>query len=207
MAVDPAGLLYVTDGSSIGTIRVFSATAYGNVTPIRKITGSNTQLFYPFGLGLDSSNNIYVTTLPDTLYPIPRTSQILVFSPTADSNAAPIRTISTNVEYIHAMAVDACGNVFAAAWTPGVQVPEIFEYAAGASESATPIATIVGSNTQLFRPSILQIDPAGNLYVMDVSSSGPYDTILVFGPTASGNVMPTVQITPLSLATYGIAVQ
>jgi len=59
-------------------------------------------------------------------------------------------------------------------------------YGAFASGHAAPIATIIGSNTQLSGPGQLSEDASGNLYVANRGTS----SILVFAHGANGNVAP-----------------
>ena len=67
VTLDKRGNLYVTNSysaiptaSPAGSITVYSVGASGNVAPTATIEGSNTQLFGPQGIALDSDGNIYV---------------------------------------------------------------------------------------------------------------------------------------------------
>jgi hypothetical protein len=79
-------MLYVAnfDGNSI---TVYPSTVSGNVAPTRDITGSNTQLFTPHGVGLDESCNLDVDNATGS-------GSIAVFSAGANGNATPKRLIS-----------------------------------------------------------------------------------------------------------------
>ena len=77
-----------TNGGSAftGSVTVYAAGAYGNVAPTRTISGSNTGLFYPFGIALDSSTNIYITNYNG--------QSVTVYAAGANGNVAPVQTIS-----------------------------------------------------------------------------------------------------------------
>lgn len=97
------------DPSAEGTIEVLPAGVYGNVTPIRKITGTNTLLRNPVAVGIDGAGTIYAFNY--------WTSSITEYSLTANGNAAPIRIIggsNTNLfGGYYAMAVCSSGLVYA----------------------------------------------------------------------------------------------
>ncbi len=72
-------------------------------------------------------------------------------------------------------------------------------YAAGASGNATPIATMVGDNTHLFRPSGIARDGAGNSYVINFEQ-----LVTVYAAGASGNAAP-IAMFPSGQEPLGIA--
>jgi len=101
IALDSQGNIYVKSSSTTGaSIQVFAPGSTGNVAPLRNIAGSSTLLnacdtsVNPYytncrtQIAVDSAQNIYVGTLgtPPT--------QVLVFSPSANGNAEPFRTIT-----------------------------------------------------------------------------------------------------------------
>jgi len=89
VAVDSKGRIYVSStasGSSAGCcITVYAKNANGNVAPIRSISGSNTQIDGPYGIAVDSDDDIYVTQ--------GKTNSINVYSKRANGNVAPVRVI------------------------------------------------------------------------------------------------------------------
>jgi sugar lactone lactonase YvrE len=90
VAVDSKGRIYVSStppGSTAGCcITIYAKNANGNVAPIRSIGGSNTQIDLPYGIAVDSQDNIYVSQA--------KTNSITVYGKGATGNVAPIRVIS-----------------------------------------------------------------------------------------------------------------
>jgi hypothetical protein len=90
VAVDSKGRIYVSstpNGSPSGCcITIYDKNANGNVAPIRSINGSNTQIDVPYGIAVDSKDNIYVTQA--------KTNSINVYAKGANGNVAPIRVIT-----------------------------------------------------------------------------------------------------------------
>ncbi len=90
MALDSAGNIYVTNNDN-NTVTVYAAGKFGNVAPIKIISGSHTGLSQPHGIGIDSDGNIYVSndgsdnTGVDT---------VTVYAPGSSGDAKPIATIS-----------------------------------------------------------------------------------------------------------------
>lgn len=88
---DSSGNLFVLNRGSFGAIEnmsilVFDTTQPGNVAPTRIIAGPDTNLnqpFNPYGMTVDADGWIYVSGL----------NSILVFSPQAQGNVSPDRTI------------------------------------------------------------------------------------------------------------------
>lgn len=63
-------------------------------------------------------------------------------------------------------------------------------YASGSAGNATPIATIIGSNTNISNPTGLALDSTGNIYVANTGSNA----ITVYPAGSSGNVAPSATI-------------
>jgi sugar lactone lactonase YvrE len=90
VAVDAKGRIYVSSspaGSGTGCcVMVFDKHANGNVAPIRAINGSLTQIDNPYGIAVDSHENIYVSENS--------TNSITVYPKGANGNVVPTRVIS-----------------------------------------------------------------------------------------------------------------
>lgn len=90
VAVDRHGKIYVSSspvGSATGCcVMVFDKHANGNVSPIRTISGSLTQIDNPYGIAVDADENIYVSENA--------TNSITVYAKGANGNVAPVRVIT-----------------------------------------------------------------------------------------------------------------
>jgi sugar lactone lactonase YvrE len=160
ITVDSKHKVYIVSTSggsqSTGSLTVYAAGANGNVAPIRTITGSNTGLFYPIGVALDSKAKTYVTNSNG--------QSVTVFAAGANGDVAPIRTISgsnTGLFYPLGIAVGGTGKTYVANSSGG----SVTVYAPGANGNVTPIQTITGSNTGLNQPQGIALDAAGKIYV------------------------------------------
>jgi hypothetical protein len=93
VAVDDKGKIYVSSvepGTPTGCcVTVYAKNANGDVAPLQSISGAQTGLTGPDGIGLDSNDNIYVTQYP----PNNATPSVTVFKKGAAGDVAPIRTI------------------------------------------------------------------------------------------------------------------
>ena len=118
-----------------------------------------------------------------------------MFSSSANGNVAPTRvSTAANTCALNnssQMALDQTGNFYVSCTvTAGT---EILEFASSASTPEEPSKTIVGSATGLETVLALDIDKAGNLYVLNyIQSAGLF--IEVYGAAGSGNIAPAVHI-------------
>jgi hypothetical protein len=211
IGVDSSGNLYVSGVLAAqkfaSGVAVFSPTASGDAVPIRTIGGSATNIIGPGAvpIAVDSAGNIYTSTA--NLPP----ESILIFNSSANGNVPPTSTIggpATTINGILSLAVDSAGNiyVFNLQSDPNA-LPEILEFTAGSTGNVAPTRTISGSATTMtgggnLAQGNLALDSAGNIYFLNAVN------LLVFAPTATGNVAPTATITtPLSLVfDFSIAV-
>lgn len=178
----------------------FPANASGSVSPESSIT-------LPAGLTLgvitESNGNIYVATSAD----------VREYAPGSNGAATPVRLIpanaTTTIGAVTGLAVDVSGNIFVSEQGGGIAI-----FDAMANGSVGPSRYILGNSqpggglSTIENPGALTTDASGNLYVanQDAHRAG---SILVFGPTATGNVAPTSIIagasTTLNGAPHGIA--
>ena len=145
-----ARTLYVAN-SGADTVDVFAAGATGNVAPISVLGGSQTALFDPYAVALDSGGDLYVADRP--------ANAIRVFAPGASGNVAPIRTISgshTGLSGPEALAIDASGNL----WVANTASNQLTEYAPGANGDVAPRGFVAAS---IKGPEGLTQDAAGDL--------------------------------------------
>lgn len=196
LCVDSGGLMYVTGQN--GSVSVFSSTATGATAPFRFIQGSLTQITSANGVAVDGLGNIYVAN-GDAV-----SGSVLVFGPTASGNVAPVRVITATSAVpligMPAITVDFAGNVYVVSNTAGAAPSTIVVYAQTASGAVAPLKTIGGSLTGLGNAVGVNVDGAGNLYVLNETSAGGTTTasVLIFGPAQTGNVQPMRQFTSAS---------
>lgn len=128
---------------------------------------------------------------------------VLEFPVTANGNVSPAASLATPAGVvIQAIAADTSGNLYVASFSP---VPQILVYAPGATGAATPARTIAGSNTSLAEVISVAVDPSGQIYVQNATSTNV--EVLVFAANATGNVAPIRTITSLYMeAPSGLAV-
>jgi len=195
IAVARSEELYVSDAS--GTIFVFSSAADGHSDPIRTIYGPATHLSAktpPGSLAFDADGDLYVAA----------GTSILVFSPDADKNVAPIRTITAkynacNVSFAQ-LGLDANENLYALAFPPSTSaadpcsgIPSIFLFARGADGDSTPIKTISappnGRGSRL-HPFSFGVDRVGNVFTVDLSGH----EVSAYGPDSSEDQFPASRI-------------
>jgi hypothetical protein len=202
ISVDASGQIYESNASQ-ASIGIFAAGSNGNVAPVRTIAGTSTLVTGATSFALDAANNLYVANLvPSTGYTA-ASSQILVFSPTANGNVAPTRTIagiSTSLSnFAFGIAVDGAGTIYATTITLGtssILSTSILEYAATANGNVAPIKAIGGTLTG-FNTAILggmRVDTAGNIYALVQNLASSIPSLVIYAPTASGNVAPGATI-------------
>ncbi len=167
IAVGSSGKIYVADRGDLGAIRqtasvfVYSAGSNGNVAPVATISGSDTGLFLPYGIAVDSSGKIYVTDY--------FVQSVFVYSPGSNGNVTPIATISglsTGLFFPLGVAVDSSGKIYVAecpACAAGVGTGGVSVYPALGSRTGllneAPTATVSGPLTELYSPAFTGIRP------------------------------------------------
>ncbi|MBV8068113.1 MAG: hypothetical protein JO113_09045 [Candidatus Eremiobacteraeota bacterium] len=129
-------------------VTVYAARAYGDVPPIRTISGPSTKLEGPQGIALDAAGNTYVTNSNDS---------VTVYAAGSNYDAAPIRAIkgrATKLIDPRGIALDAAGDVYVMN-SPNYGKPgtSVTVYAAGANGNVKPIRIIHGLKTGLSSPS------------------------------------------------------
>jgi hypothetical protein len=183
IALDSSGNLYVgnagTQPSEAG-VTVYAPGASGNVAPIRKIAGSNTNITSARGVALDAAGNLAVGNYNGNVC---APNYTLVFAPGANGNVAPARQILPGCPATYGMQFDANGNLYEAINNSD----QIQIYASSANGSVAPTNTISGNNTQISLPSGIAFDGSGYLYV---ANQGNGSSVTVYAPGATGNVAP-----------------
>jgi sugar lactone lactonase YvrE len=196
VALDASGRIYITNPSgnpSDSSITVYAANPSGtlNEAPVATISGSNTGLYLPYGVALDSSGRIYAGNTDGTI-------TVYAANPLGTLNEAPVATITGNAGLgaVLGIALDRSGNIYATnnySSTNGPVAPAVTVYAANPSGTLneTPLATITGSNTGLNLPGGIAVDAAGKIYVGNTGSI----TVYAANPRGTVNEVPLATIT------------
>ena len=193
LAADGTGNVYTaaTEGTAGTSLIEFPVGSQNNAQPIRSIPfNGTTELTSITGLAADTAGDLYASN---------SSGGVSIFTAAENGSTAPAGTVTTTSDTgPQATAVDTSGNLYIA---PGVQVSQIststapIEVFSPQTSTTTPTRTIGGAATlmDIATPQGLATDTAGNLYVANVVSG--VSSILVFEPTASGNVPPMRDIT------------
>jgi len=184
LAIDQAGNLYVANcgsgcksGLPAAGLLEFAAGSDGNVSPLRNISGSKTQLTRSNGVAW--RGDVYVS----------QSSSIVVFDKAANGNAAPKRVISGSKTFIdNAWGVAAAGDSLFAGSCVGNYI-ERFGYRANGD--VAPQAVISGSKTKLMSCVDGLSFGHGTIYAATINS---YPSIVGFHELANGDVRPDTYI-------------
>ena len=212
LAADPAGAVYAIINNGAGapsTVLVYSATANGAATALRTLQLAD---FEAWGIAADPDGTIYVAGAPSGS----SAGAIAVYSPTANGVSIPARTITFgNFANVYGVAVDPAGDIFASACPSECTgtTYAVEEFAPGASGQATPINVVtildvpVASPTRGLGGGPVYVDGGGNVFTSLNLISVPTNNITYviegFGPTATGNAAPTVEISGTAGQVYG----
>lgn len=218
IAVDSAGRIYAANMESTfgcyANITVYHALSNGNVNPVATICGDDTHVANPAGVAVDSSRNIYTTSVGGGGHL--NSVEILIFPPGSNGDSPPIRTITgpnTGLTSPSAIALDSQGNIYVTnndeRGTHG-GVGTITVFAAGADGDVKPLSTIIGPSPRYnphsipsFHLGAIAVDPTGNIYVATMSTGESEESILVYPAHASGNAKPVATISGDDTAIFG----
>jgi hypothetical protein len=110
------------------------------------------------------------------------------------------------------LTLDGSGNVYVtdpdSGASPAVYVFSAAQVACGAPPCAlnlTPSRFIAGSSTKLVNPTDVAVDSSGTIYVVDAGNGPNTSMLLIFSPTANGNVAPSAAIALPSGSASGLA--
>jgi len=171
-------------------ISVFDAEDSGNVAPIRSI-GSNTELFTPSGIFVDTENNeIFVTNFDS--------NTITVYRRTDAGDVSPLRTIgglNTGLLGPVNIFVDTKNNeifvvnlFFDSAVDPIEVFSSITVYGRSDGGNVSPKRTIEGPNTGLFVPVGIYVDTKND--EIFIANQAINNGVLVYRRTDQGDVAP-----------------
>ena len=199
ITVDSSGKIYVANGLSdagdYGSVTIYPAGSYGAGPPIATIAGDTTGLTYPLGIGLDSSDNIFVLNSDNaiTVYPAGSSGDV--------TPKATINIDGSRERFPTSMAVSPRGDIYV---VNRGRPASVSVYPAGSDGDAKPIAVIAGLHTKLASPSAVAVDHSGDIYVTDqgpeictnLSGCIPIGSgsVNVYAPGSNGDVMPIASI-------------
>ncbi len=210
VAVDSAGNLYVASefsGSEAGSISIFppgSDTSSGS--PIATIIGADTGLSDPYGIALDSKDNLFVLNDTDevTVYPTgsigDATPSTFFTIPTGEGESFPTG-IAVNPHgklYVTVSADVECNRHSCHQINAG----SVVVYPAGSDGNGNPSAVIAGPDTGLENPAAIAVDRAGDIYVANQGPLKPKPgceylpngSITTYRPSSDGNAPPVSSI-------------
>jgi hypothetical protein len=139
----------------------------------------------------------------------------------ASLNVAPSETItcvpaggmpSPCMSHPTGLVLDGSGNVYVTDPDSGA-APAVYVFTAAQVACAVPPCTlnltpsrfISGANTKLVNPTDVAVDSTGAIYVVDAGTGPNTSMLLVFSPTANGNVAPTTAIALPAGSATGLA--
>lgn len=207
MVASATGEVFVSDGKGIA---VFSATATGNVDPVRYIQGysssedGSSRPITPGVIAVDAGDNLYVQNTAD--------SSVVVFAPNDRGSVTPSRTIAgpiarltSNGSHVMGITTDTAGNLYVLCHCSrpdgsGSDVG-VIEFNSTANGNVAPIRFVSAPEMDSsFLGSGIAVDQAGTIYVSGNTR------ILEFSATASGIVAPSNSVTSAYGSLSGITV-
>jgi hypothetical protein len=185
LAVRPNGDIWVANFGN-NSILEFAAGSVGNVSPTRTISGGATGLTSVIGLALTvDGSGVWVTDSAGPGVTVERE-----FSTHANGNVPPIAHISggqTQLDSPYGVAAARDGSVvFSDASSP----PAVLSFGPHARGNAAPRSVITGANTGLSLPTLLGLNPVGEIWVPNFGAN----SLTRYPSNASGNAAPDHQI-------------
>lgn len=189
IALDLAGRTYVSNSCQAGdSITVYAPGASGDISPIAKIQGPAADLCAPRGMTLDAQGDLFVANTCPFFTPtnLPR---VTVYSPLANGDVPPIRTITgPDTQLIGAGSIAAGSQTLYVGIlnTPG----SIRMYALDATGDVIPTGSLSGAATGLDDVAAITLDGRGTIYAVNYYIG----TLSAFAPGATGNIAPVRSI-------------
>jgi len=194
IALDSGKNIYVAD-SAADSVFVYpsigSSTGPLNEAPTATISGSSTGLVTPWGVALDSSNNIDVADNG--------AASVFVYPPlgsnTGPLNESPTATISgsnTSLSQPYGIAVGSSGDISGDIYVVNDTPPSVITYpplgsSTGPLNEAPSDAISASITTGLFVPYGIAVDFTGNIYVTNETPP----SVFVYPAGSNANAAPT----------------
>jgi len=192
---NPGSILYAANKSpivqAVDTITVYSRGSTGNIAPVRAISGALTRLSALSGIAVDSSGNIYVSSLG---VEGSQGAGILIFAAGSNGNVAPAMSIDgdcANLTTTGPIALDSSANIYVGDTDTIVFFPhnDLFP-GKGEVRCMQPAFRISGPKTGIKQITGIAADSVGDIFVTDSES----DSVIVFQSGDNGDVEPTATI-------------
>lgn len=189
---------------TLSCVLQFSAMAEGAATPVSVLTLP--PAFVAYSVALDSARQIYVGGYQGSFYTLLKEVEILVYAAGSSGAPEPLRTIKPQTDGLPvSLAIDSSGQIYVAD-TMAIK-NDIAVYSSSANGLVTPIRLIQGTLTEINNILSLTVDATGNIYATALTEGNtPTGLLLVFPPSADGNVAPARVLTNASGIFDGVAV-
>ncbi len=201
ITLDGEGRIYVVNNRAVqdrvfgvgAAVTVYAPDAAGDVAPIRTISGWNTRLRQPAGIGVADDGTIYVVNLSTYINDY---GSVEGYAAGTSGNDRFSRTLIGRVTGLaspQGLAFDRADTLYVASGL----LQRITVYPPRAEGETVPLRTLEGSNTELVSAAAVALDAAGDLYVADrvyasgLNAYGPdLGAVRIYRPGASGNEAP-----------------
>jgi sugar lactone lactonase YvrE len=180
VAVDASGNIYVADTYNH---RIRKITPTGVVTTLAGSgipgsadgSGTSANFFYPQGVAVDGSGNVYVAdTNSHLIRKITPTGVVTTLAGTEGTNGGFVDGLGTSAQFTnpHSLAVDASGNIYVAD-TGNNCIRKITPTGVVTTLAGSGIAGFadgIGTSAQFKTPCGVAVDGSGNVYVADTNN-------------------------------------
>ena len=188
------------------SILQFSRTANGATSPVATVTGPADTIFG--AMSIDAAGNLYVagqipgdSSNPSSPAALSKT-EILVYAPGARGTATPTQIVTVGGLFnnsIAGMDVDPAGNLYLSTSIAIGSGPSgrVYLGVAVYSTSGGTLAlsrSIAGDSTGIRGNAPLAVDASGNTFIAGGQYGSSPQSVLIFGPTATGDVAPDAVI-------------
>jgi sugar lactone lactonase YvrE len=193
IALDSSGDIYVANQSPTAnepdSITVYSPNSAGNAAPIRVISGALTKLSSLSGIAIDSSGNIYASSLG-----VEGSSgaDILIFAAGSNGNVAPIFEIDgdcAGLKPTGPIALDASANIYVGGYDKLAFFAHV-DLRMPNRPCLTPGFAISGPKTGISQITGVAVDSVGDIFVTDSDSN----SVRAFQSGDNGDVEPSATI-------------